>query len=937
MESYYTDISRFLQGYTFLVSLDNFFIASIQATSRLNTSLETQLATPSKEDSDTLDLSTKCCTIARELQVEIEKLKINKSGHRQAISKTIRAMRKSSMLKEKQAKLEKYKQLLDNRLLIRLDTRSLRQSYDIDSLDQSVRDLASRLERGLTTTNQLLADYSRQIQDHFDRRFNERESEREVEEAREKFKASLFFPEIESRYDQIPEAFEGTCRWIFDPQTTEEGEEREWPNFRDWLVAEKGAYWITGKPGSGKSTLMKYIIDEPRTGEYLSEWEPDSELIVISFFFWNPGTELQKSATGLLRSLLYQTVTQLPDMLDSILKDYGRSRGQSDGQAHLGLLPTWTDRKLLSILQRFVNQKPNAVSLCAFIDGLDEFVGDEDLLLEIIRLLISAPGCKVCVSSRPEQAFRKEFGNCPRFRMQDLNDKDIRKMVFEKLKPSLENNMPTERRAISWLVEELIAKAEGVFLWLNLMIKDLVNGSNNDDSMNELRLRLQRAPRTINELYKYILQGLDPLYLDDAFRYFQVLIAASKFRQPVSLLGLACAEEKSWAHIKQFDRAYFGSPSFTTTCLRLCTRLISRSGGLIDIAEDKVEEATPIRHYRAVNFIHRTAVEFLQIEYKNSFNGYSWLATSGVQLARANIGWILLYPPFTVHMDSEVIAEKFIELIDETIAPIAFVECSAGPPDFSMPLSSEPTDLVSQLLQTLQHMATLDDDLGKDSPNESRSMKSILQRVEYVYKHVHEADNQDPFTDHMSWATFLGCRSYVHYHLSAHTFSDARLDDLFLNAVLGLYRRLGPFRKDFWPQLTSLLTMKLLLEVGLIPSGKTSSWRPFGRDGWRGSPWAVSFLVVLGASDYYTFMPHEQRIAWITTWSAITKKFLSLGADSNTRISFCVHIDPDNGEFDDGESDHGESDDGESDDGESNDKATPQAFPTSDAAPDHSP
>jgi len=39
-----------------------------------------------------------------------------------------------------------------------------------------------------------------------------------------------------------------------------------WSNFDDWLEHGKDIYWLTGKPSSGKSTLMKYISSVFRTG-----------------------------------------------------------------------------------------------------------------------------------------------------------------------------------------------------------------------------------------------------------------------------------------------------------------------------------------------------------------------------------------------------------------------------------------------------------------------------------------------------------------------------------------------------------------------------------------------------------------------------------------------------------------------------------------------
>ena len=68
-----------------------------------------------------------------------------------------------------------------------------------------------------------------------------------------------------------------------------------------WLTQENGIYWVNGKAGSGKSTLMRHIYDNPHTREALKEWAGDTQLIVSEWFFWNTGSLDQRSQTGLLR------------------------------------------------------------------------------------------------------------------------------------------------------------------------------------------------------------------------------------------------------------------------------------------------------------------------------------------------------------------------------------------------------------------------------------------------------------------------------------------------------------------------------------------------------------------------------------------------------------------------------------------------------------
>ena len=54
-------------------------------------------------------------------------------------------------------------------------------------------------------------------------------------------------------------------------------------DFPLWLRdPDASLYWITGKPGSGKSTLMKYIFDHHTTRKELNTSAVGKQLILIS-------------------------------------------------------------------------------------------------------------------------------------------------------------------------------------------------------------------------------------------------------------------------------------------------------------------------------------------------------------------------------------------------------------------------------------------------------------------------------------------------------------------------------------------------------------------------------------------------------------------------------------------------------------------------------
>lgn len=129
-------------------------------------------------------------------------------------------------------------------------------------------------------------------------------------DTKEKFLASLYFTRLEERRDRISEAHKSTFRWVYGG-IREDG--TRWDNFALWLEgrqAQDGVFWVSGKAGSGKSTLMHYLDDNGKTRDFLQKWSEGKILIVASCFFWKGDTKIQKSLTGMLRSLLHQILMQ---------------------------------------------------------------------------------------------------------------------------------------------------------------------------------------------------------------------------------------------------------------------------------------------------------------------------------------------------------------------------------------------------------------------------------------------------------------------------------------------------------------------------------------------------------------------------------------------------------------------------------------------------
>jgi hypothetical protein len=88
---------------------------------------------------------------------------------------------------------------------------------------------------------------------------------------------------MDDRQDMIHDAYKQTFEWIFcDPLETG----KPWAKFTDFLQsASAETYWISGKPGSGQSTLMKYISSHTTAKKLLFEWAGSGDLVMATYPF----------------------------------------------------------------------------------------------------------------------------------------------------------------------------------------------------------------------------------------------------------------------------------------------------------------------------------------------------------------------------------------------------------------------------------------------------------------------------------------------------------------------------------------------------------------------------------------------------------------------------------------------------------------------------
>jgi nucleoside phosphorylase len=166
---------------------------------------------------------------------------------------------------------------------------------------------------------------------------------------------ALGFDRIDARQETVQAAHIKTCKWLLSK-----------PEYQDWLDGNEFSQhhsflWIKGKPGTGKSTLMKFAFKQAK--KMMRE-----NTIITSFFFDARGEELEKSTTGMYRSLLFQLLKKVPE-LQVIFDSLPPAAGNSDHYR-------WNIETLKELFHQAV-EGLNARRLICFIDALDECEGDQ--------------------------------------------------------------------------------------------------------------------------------------------------------------------------------------------------------------------------------------------------------------------------------------------------------------------------------------------------------------------------------------------------------------------------------------------------------------------------------------------------------------------------------------------------------------------------------
>lgn len=376
----------------------------------------------------------------------------------------------------------------------------------------------------------------------------------------------------------------GTLNWVSDPQNT----------LGHWLAAKAdGIFMVTGKPGSGKSTLMAMLPSVESSDLWLMKG--DGKRTPFLFIFKKFGSDLVKSMGGLYRALLHDLIKSFPTLLSHFHEQTEAIESYAKNLDTEGL------RRLSSA---FIRKMDRGMWFTLYIDALDEctlYTMDD---LTFIRDLpkISGGKVRVCVSSRPDCEFEATLEPSETLVMEDNSMDDIETYVSSHLSTLGYNNTPSLRN-------EIISKADGVFLWVRIVVAELKHRGRGltDSELGEI----VKSPENIQELL-WVVVG-KALSLDSTsslLPLFRILCCARRSLRETELRHLWTLSLDGDDHIKSIDDLDHSPHAIKHN--RMLRDRIAHSRGLVEIVHNTSTDTNDRESDGDVRFMHHTVRECFQ-------------------------------------------------------------------------------------------------------------------------------------------------------------------------------------------------------------------------------------------------------------------------------------------------------------------------------------
>ena len=291
------------------------------------------------------------------------------------------------------------------------------------------------------------------------------------------------------------------CNWVLENH-----------EIQRWIEDEGGdpVIWMTGIPGSGKSYLCSLIIDN------LQQTRTDRTCL---YYFCGKQAVGGDTAARLLRTLAVQLLQQNPEIVPLVHQAFFQNMANPSGP---------TMRKILGQLI------PTVKVTRLVVDGLDE--AKHDIQKEILKSLLEIQkhagfNCKILISSREEPQISHSLSPRSHLKLEGKTSEGLKIYIMAQVKKIQEHFPEIDSGLIDRVKERLLNKAQGMFLWVRLVIAMLLD----QFSEAEVEHAICDLPDGLDEAYGRILARIDAFGDTVKLRVFKILFWMCTAFRPVTI------------------------------------------------------------------------------------------------------------------------------------------------------------------------------------------------------------------------------------------------------------------------------------------------------------------------------------------------------------------------------------------------------------------
>lgn len=268
----------------------------------------------------------------------------------------------------------------------------------------------------------------------------------------------------------------GSCEWILGH-----------PKYEKWRLSAANSpcafLWINAVPGAGKTVLSAFLTLHAQAAASGQDHPP-------LYFLFRQADSNKNTASAAARSLLFQALSRArhtPGLYQQMLQTISTAKAEN----------TKSFQKIWALLFHYLIKAGAQVLI---VDAIDECV-DSNTIINGLNDVIKRTSTRIIATSRPGTLLHEQMLAMTLFDMgQDQIKADIAAYVEHRTETG-PLSAPQLRRPV---IDAVVSKADGMFLWVKLLLDDLASKFSEQEVLNAL----QSIPEGLDALFVTILSRL---------------------------------------------------------------------------------------------------------------------------------------------------------------------------------------------------------------------------------------------------------------------------------------------------------------------------------------------------------------------------------------------------------------------------------------------